>query len=64
MSLRLWDYRPSGRRVPGCLLSLMFRLPHPIPSVRKKPTYPPPSTGTLTSINLFRTDSQCPSLIG
>lgn len=25
MSLRLWDYRPSGRRVPGCFLAVMFR---------------------------------------
>lgn len=40
MSLRLWDYRPSGRRVPGRFLSVMFRPYHPPPpppfSVKEK----------------------------
>lgn len=42
MSLRLWDYRPSGRRVPGCFLAVMFRpcsARRPPPSPRCKYTH-------------------------
>lgn len=71
MSLRLWDYRPSGRRVPGRLLSVMFRPPPTPPAFsgkKRQKTHalrpPPPGKQTFifshkpVSLRQFRTDSQ------